>query len=150
MIEEIVKDYTAYLNLDLGSNLQTIQDVIDNMITRLEELTSVLHMIKTKNNDCNKSVTQDICSYRNEVTNLSKKIKVLDQVVSRLQRNVDILEKRVEKAETDFGLSQDNKLKSIFKPFLMKNKESQSSNDTLSVPFENLPIISVMDCFEST
>ncbi|CAF4842259.1 unnamed protein product [Pieris macdunnoughi] len=146
MTEALAKDYAAYLNLDLTCNLQTVQDVIDNMITRLEELTSVLHMIKTKNNDCCSTVTSDISAYRNEITVLTKKILTLSEVISKLQTNIEILEQKVEKAEADFEIKYENKLKSLFRPFLKRNKDVLPES---SVSIENLEISSITEYFEN-
>lgn len=148
MLKEVVNDYSEYFKLDLANGFQTVQDVIDNMITRLEELTSVLQMIKLKNNDCSSTVTEDICRYRNEVTTLSKKIITLSEVVSQLQINVEILEKQVGKAETDFGVQTDNKIKNFFMPFL-KRKEVNSHSGNVAVQ-EKVTFNSVLDNFEGT
>lgn len=147
MSEELAKDYAAYFNLDLTCNLQTVQDVIDNMITRLEELTSVLHMIKTKNNDCCSTVTSDISTYRNEITILTKKIITLSDVILKLQSNIEILEQKVEKAETDFDMKYENKFKSLFRPFLKRNKDIVLSESSISS--ENLTISSINEYFEN-
>lgn len=146
MLEETVKDYATYFKLDLTSGIQTVQEVIDNMITRLEELTSVVKMIKMKNNDCSTSVSVDINKYKYEINLLSKKITTLTDVIAKLQNNVDILEKQVEKAEIDFGVNSDNKLKSLLKPFLKKNIPTNS----IITPMEKAKITSVLDNFETT
>lgn len=146
MLKEIVKDYSEYFKIDLTNGFQTVQDVIDNMITRLEELTSVLQMIKLKNNDCTSTITDDICRYRNEVTTLSKKIITLSEVVSKLQINLEIIEKQVGKAEADFGVQTDNKIKSFLMPFL-KRKEV-SSNSRCIPAQEKIFFSSVLDNFE--
>ncbi|CAH2095280.1 unnamed protein product [Euphydryas editha] len=148
MLKEVVNDYAEYLKLDLCNEFQTIQNVIDNMITRLEELTSVLQMIKLKNKDCSIAITEDICRHRNEVTILSKKIFTLSEIVSKLQQNVEMLEKRVEKAELDFGVQTDNKLKSLFKPFL-KRKDSQSVSPSITAQ-DKFVFSSVLDKFEES
>lgn len=147
MLDELAKDYSAYLKLDVLNGFQTVQDVVDNMLTRLEELTSVLQMVKLKNSDCCSAVAEDISKYRSEITALSKKITVLIQVIHKLQNNVDLLEKQVDKAEMDFGVNNDNKIKSFLKPFLKRNKEIVTpSNVTLS--YEKMLFDSVLDNFE--
>lgn len=146
MLKEVVDDYSEYFKIDLANGFQTVQDVIDNMITRLEELTSVLQMIKLKNNDCSSTVTDDICRYRNEVTTLSKKIITLSEVVSKLQINVEIIEKQVGKAEADFGVQTDNKIKSFLMPFL-KRKEVISNSGCIPAQ-EKVIFSSVLDNFE--
>lgn len=147
MLDELVKDYSAYLKLDVLNGFQTVQDVVDNMLTRLEELTSVLQMVKLKNGDCSSAVTEDISKYRSEITTLSKKIATLILIIQKLHNNVDLLEKQVDKAETDFGISNDNKIKSFLKPFLKRNKENVSSSN-LTTPYERLVFESVLDSFE--
>lgn len=147
MLEELVKDYSAYLKLDVLNGFQTVQDVVDNMLTRLEELTSVLQMVKLKNGDCSSAVTEDIIKYRSEITTLSKKVAMLILIIQKLHNNVDLLEKQVDKAETDFGISNDNKIKSFLKPFLKRNKENVSS-PSLTMPYERLVFESVLDSFE--
>ncbi|XP_026761500.1 uncharacterized protein LOC113520376 [Galleria mellonella] len=148
MLEELANDYASYLKLDVSSGFKSVQDVIDNMLTRLEELTSVLLMIKLKNGDCNKVVSDDIYKYRSEVSVLSKKILAINDVIIKLQNNVDIIEKQVEKAEIDFGISKDNKLLSFFKPFLKKSKESVSNPDITITPPIKLQLQSVMENFD--
>lgn len=146
MLEELVKDYSTYLKLDVLSDFQTVQDVVDNMLTRLEELTSVLQMVKLKNSDCSVAVSEDINKYRSEITLLSKKITTLLHVVNTLNGNIGVLEKQVDKAEMDFGVSNDNKIKSFLKPFLKRNKENISTNNPM--PYEKLSFETVLDNFE--
>ncbi|CAG9793441.1 unnamed protein product [Diatraea saccharalis] len=147
MLQEVVEDYATYLKLDVCNGFQIVQDVIDNMLTRLEELTSVLQIIRVKNSDCNLTVTEDVRKYRNEINVLSKKIATVNDVVLRLHSNVEILEKRVEKAEFDFGIHNDNKLKNLFKPFL-KRKEPLIAKNTLEMP-ERLQFETVLDNFKN-
>lgn len=145
MLEQTAKDYAAYFKLNISSELTSVQDVIDNMLTRLEELTSVLQIVKSKNSECSASVAEDIIKYRSEVTTLSKKINTLTDVMMRVHVNVDTLEKQVEKAELDFGVSNDNRIKSFLKPFLMRVKEPTTS-DVGTMP-SNVPFQSVMNNF---
>lgn len=147
MLDEVVKDYAAYLKLDVSNGFQTVQDVIDNMLTRLEELTSVLQMIRIKNSECNSAVSEDIIKYRHEINTLSRKICTLNEVILRLYNNVEVLEKQVDKAETDFGVSTDNKLKNLLLPFLKRNKEPAPVSTIRVVP-EKLTFQSVLDNFE--
>lgn len=147
MLEQTAEDYAAYFKVDVLTGFQTVQDVVDNMLTRLEELTSVLQMIKLKDNDCNLAMSEDILRYRSEMIKLSKKISTLSNVILKLQSNVDILEKQVEKAEMDFGISNENKLKSLFKPFLRKKDNIPLGNPR---HFEKLHFESVMSSFDSS
>ncbi|KAL0819061.1 hypothetical protein ABMA28_008339 [Loxostege sticticalis] len=147
MLDEVVRDYAAYLKLDVSNGFQTVQDVIDNMLTRLEELTSVLQMIRTKNSECNSAVSEDIIKYRHEINTLSKKIKTLNEVILKLYNNVELLEKQVERAEIDFGVNNDNKLKNLLLPFLKRNKEPTPASSKIVIP-EKLTFQSVLDNFE--
>lgn len=147
MLDEVVKDYAAYLKLDVSNGFQTVQDVIDNMLTRLEELTSVLQMIRTKNSECNSAVSEDIIKYRHEINTLSKKIRTLNEVILKLYNNVELLEKQVERAEIDFGVNNDNKLKNLLLPFLKRNKEPTPASSKIVIP-EKLTFQSVLDNFE--
>lgn len=143
MIETIVEDYAAYFKLDVVDGFRTVQDVVDNMLTRLEELTTVLQMIKLKNSDCGVAINEDISKYRSEVTTLSKKITTVSNVIIKLQSNVDLLEKQVEKAEIDFGVNNENKIISLLKPFLKKRESTSVEN----LKFEKLQFESVMNNF---
>lgn len=147
MLDEVVRDYAAYLKLDVSNGFQTVQDVIDNMLTRLEELTSVLQMIRTKNSECNSAVSEDIIKYRHEINTLSKKIRTLNEVILKLYNNVELLEKQVERAEIDFGVNNDNKLKNLLLPFLKRNKEPTPASSKIVIP-EKLTFQSVLDNFE--
>ncbi|XP_047986332.1 uncharacterized protein LOC125226397 [Leguminivora glycinivorella] len=148
MVEEVVQDYAAYFKLDLTSGFQTVQDVIDNMLTRLEELTSVLHMIKMKNSECASALTEDISKYRSDITILSKKINTVSDIILQLTSNVDLIEKQVQKAESDFNVHSDNKIKSFLKPFLMRSKESVSAAPQAITPPQKVELPSVIDNFE--
>ncbi|KAJ0172263.1 hypothetical protein K1T71_012236 [Dendrolimus kikuchii] len=148
MIEDVAKDYSAYLKLDVANGFNTVQDVVDNMLTRLEELTSVLQMVKLKNSDCSRTVSEDISKYRNEIGILSKKIAVLSNVLIKLHNNVETLEKQVEKAEVDFGVNNDYKIKSFLMPFLKRNRDVVPSN--VVHPVEKVQLESVMSNFDET
>ncbi|KAL4717010.1 hypothetical protein ACJJTC_016897 [Scirpophaga incertulas] len=118
MLEEVVRDYAAYLKLDVTNGFQNIQEVIDNMLTRLEELDSVLQIIDT-----------------------------VDQVVLTLQNNVERLEQQVNKAEKDFGMSNDNTIKSLLKPFIKKSNENTNVLNVIDHP-RKITFESIMDNFE--
>lgn len=147
MLEELVRDYAAFLKLDLTNNFHIVQDVIDNMITRLEELTSVVQMIKAKNINCNTTITEDLCKYRSEIAILSKKIVILSDVILKLQGNIEVVEKQVEKAENDFGVSNDSKIKKMLKPFFIRNRESNFTQPAIS--YDKIELLSVMDSFKN-
>lgn len=147
MLDETVKDYVAYMKLNVSSELKTVQDVIDNMLTRLEELSSVLQMIKSKNSECASSVSEDINKYRTEVITLSKKINTLNEVMVKVHNNVDTLEKHVEKAELDFGVNNDNRIKSFLKPFL-KRSSTPTPDIAIVTPPISFQFQSVLDNFD--
>lgn len=149
MLEETVKDYSNYFKVDIACGFQTVQDVIDNMLTRLEELASVLQMIKLKNSDCSQAVTEDISKYRAEITILSKKIHTLNKVIEKLQSNMDVLEKQVEKAEVDFGVNNDNMIRSFLKPFLKRTKEATPVSNTMIFTMERVQFDTVLNNFDS-
>lgn len=146
MLEQMAEDYAAYFKVDVLTGFRTVQDVVDNMLTRLEELTSVLQIIKLKDNDCSLALSEDIIKYRSEITVLCKKITTLINVIAKLQTNVDLLEKQVEKAEADFGITNENKLKSLFKPFLRKKDNIPPIQPG---QYETLHFESVMTSFEN-
>lgn len=147
MIEEVANEYANYIsNAEIQAEVKNVQDIIDNMITRLEELSSVLQIIKSKNKECSASVTGDITKYRAEVTILRKKVTVLTELLCNLQNNVNALEKYVERAEAYFGITIDNRFKSFLKPFLMR-KDQESS--LAPVPADTYHFKSVLDHFES-
>lgn len=148
MVEEVVQDYAAYFKLDLSSGFQTVQDVIDNMLTRLEELTSVLQMIKMKNSECGSALSEDISKYRCDITILSKKINTVGDIIVQLTSNVDLVEKQVQKAESDFNVHSDNKIKSFLKPFLMRSKEPVSAFPQVITPPQKVELPSVLHNFE--
>lgn len=148
MLEDVVKDYAGYIKLDVSSGFKTVQDVIDNMLTRLEELTSVLQMIRLKNGDCSLAVAEDISKYRSEITTLSKKVTTINEVIMMLLTNMDILEKQVEKAEVDFGINNDNKIKNFLKPFLKRNKDAVPVGNVIITPLPKIQLQSVLSNFE--
>lgn len=148
MLEEVVKDYSAYFEVDIACGFQTVQDVIDNMLTRLEELASVLQMIKLKNSDCSQAITEDIIKYRADITTLSKKVFTLNKVIEKLQSNLDVLEKQVERAELDFGVNNDYKIRSFLKPFLKRTKDAIPESNTIST-MEKIEFDSVFNNFDS-
>lgn len=147
MLEDIAIDYSTYFKVDVLEGFKTVQDVVDNMLTRLEELTSVLQMVKLKNGDCSNIVTEDIIKYRREINVLGKRISTLSNVLMFLSNNVDKVEKQVERAEGFFGVQNDNKLKSLLKPFIKRGRETIPDN---SLPHNHkIDLSSVMDNFQS-
>ncbi|XP_028026607.1 uncharacterized protein LOC114240316 [Bombyx mandarina] len=147
MLEDIAIDYSTYFKVDVLEGFKTVQDVVDNMLTRLEELTSVLQMVKLKNGDCCNIVTEDIIKYRREINVLGKRISTLSNVLMFLSNNVDTVEKQVERAEGFFGVQNDNKLKSLLKPFIKRGRETIPDNSL--PPHHKIDLSSVMDNFQS-
>lgn len=147
MLEDIAIDYSTYFKVDVLEGFKTVQDVVDNMLTRLEELTSVLQMVKLKNGDCSNIVTEDIIKYRREINVLGKRISTLSNVLMFLSNNVDTVEKQVERAEGFFGVQNDNKLKSLLKPFIKRGRETIPDNSL--PPHHKIDLSSVMDNFQS-
>ncbi|GBP15220.1 hypothetical protein EVAR_92224_1 [Eumeta japonica] len=147
MLAETIVDYSDYLKLDLSSEMKRTQDIIDNMLTRLEELASVLQMIKVKNSDCNSLVTEDIGKHRSEMTVLFKKINTLNLVIAKISSNIDSIEKQVEKAESHFGVSNDNRIKNLLMPFWKRNKEIVDSVPSTTTD-QHFKLCSVLEHFE--
>lgn len=146
-LNDIIQEYNPYMDLNIVAQTKQVQQQMDDMLTRLEEVSSVIQIAKAKNVDCENILTQDMKKYRLELVGLSKKIKSLDSLMMTLNENTALLEKQLDRAEQDFGISNESKIKAMFSPFFNKNKDV--SNKTIDTPTLQKPE-SVLTYFNSS
>ncbi|XP_014279557.1 biogenesis of lysosome-related organelles complex 1 subunit 4 [Halyomorpha halys] len=119
----LIDQYAGYLKVDMSCGVKTIEESIDETLTRLDEYSSLIDMVRAESSvqKCN-----SLLSSRDDLQVLFEKVKKLEFMVARIKQDVYRVEALVDKAESDLGISTEGKLKHFLKPFFRRtNTEPQ-------------------------
>ncbi|VEN33962.1 unnamed protein product [Callosobruchus maculatus] len=120
-IAKTATDYAKYLDLDFPSQIQCLTSTIYEMLARLEEFQTILSFMSQDRNYYNSMITS-IPKYQGEIDDLCKKIDMVEGLIAHIKDNMDTLESRVEKAETELNINESTmKVPNIFTPLFKKN-----------------------------
>ncbi|KDR23558.1 biogenesis of lysosome-related organelles complex 1 subunit 4 [Zootermopsis nevadensis] len=133
MINEIVNDYVEYLKVDLRKELIPVEEIVDDMLTRLEEFESLMEMVQTNGLHSLDGSVPNILSYKDRLTALCGRVDRLETFLNHVKQDLDVVESHMETAEADVGNS-DGKLKNILKPLFFKKSDPVVSSPVYEVP----------------
>ncbi|XP_076748768.1 biogenesis of lysosome-related organelles complex 1 subunit 4 isoform X1 [Xylocopa sonorina] len=105
IVEELAKDYSDYLKLDLSNHMKNFNDMIEDVMMRLEEFQSIIEMVQSESNQCIDQYIPRLQNMQEEVVNLNKRIDALEHVIAMVNVNLATLEAAVDNAEAELGIS---------------------------------------------
>ncbi|KAF3421945.1 hypothetical protein E2986_04188 [Frieseomelitta varia] len=105
IVEELAKDYTNYLKVDLSTHMKIFYDTIEDVMMRLEEFQSIIEMVQAENSQCIDQHIPKLQDMQQEITNLNKRVDALEHVIAMINVNLTTLEAAVDNAEAELGIS---------------------------------------------
>ncbi|XP_046843357.1 uncharacterized protein LOC124437424 [Xenia sp. Carnegie-2017] len=131
-VDLCAREFSNYLNVNLSSQVQTYQDIIEDMLVRLEELSQTADMIQNESEVVVADLLPRIILQSKSLPAIFQKIEHLERFMKEVSENIDKLEEKVKKAETDLETST---VKGFLKRFQQK-KEIKKSENISWVPVE--------------
>ncbi|KAK9739130.1 hypothetical protein QE152_g9220 [Popillia japonica] len=115
MLQQTAEGYAKTLNVNLDERLQPVGHSVDEMLTRLEELDTMIALVQQER--CNSIGITD----------------ALEKVVDDAKNNIDMLEIKVDAAEKHLGITDNaTKFKNFLAPIFKKtNPEEPSSTEII-------------------
>ncbi|XP_065360399.1 biogenesis of lysosome-related organelles complex 1 subunit 4 [Calliphora vicina] len=139
MVEKASQDYSKLLqSVSLDKEINPICMSIEDMLTRLDELESLLVNVKGETNVIMDQYTNSILAFTPQFEVLKERIDQLEHFVGVVNNNMDEVEKSIDIAEAELNVTDYSLRGLLFKPLLAKAKSVSESN-TLS-PVEE-PVI---------
>ncbi|KAJ1525444.1 hypothetical protein ONE63_010256 [Megalurothrips usitatus] len=106
MVPELADDYSAFLKIDLPKELNAATESVEDMLTRLEEFQSLIHMVEADGFQAVNTLTTEILGRKDELKQLGERIDGLDSLVIRVKQDVDKLETLLSTAEAEANASE--------------------------------------------
>uniref|UniRef100_A0A1B6CEJ8 Biogenesis of lysosome-related organelles complex 1 subunit 4 n=1 Tax=Clastoptera arizonana TaxID=38151 RepID=A0A1B6CEJ8_9HEMI len=145
--KNLAQSYSNYLKVDISKDVASVEEIIDDTLTRLEELESSLSI---QEDDC-PNVIQKLQNHKDNLMVLCEKVHKLETFVNRVEHDVNQMEAKVIAAEYDIKDNSEGKLKNLFKPLLfMKPEAMATANNTRIPPFEPPKIFETKSYFPSS
>ncbi|XP_037819361.1 biogenesis of lysosome-related organelles complex 1 subunit 4 [Lucilia sericata] len=162
MVEKAAQDYSKILqSVSLDKEINPICMSIEDMLTRLDELESLLVNVKGENNVIMDQYTNSILAFTPQFEVLKQRIDQLEHFVEVVNNNVDEVEKSIDIAEAELNVTDYSLKGLLFKPLLAKAKSVSESNAQSPVEdpviatnlkdgqFQAVPIFNTSDYFNS-
>ncbi|XP_028410054.1 biogenesis of lysosome-related organelles complex 1 subunit 4-like [Dendronephthya gigantea] len=99
------QDFANYIKVDVSSQVKTYEDIIEDMLVRLDEFCQTADMVRNESGMFMTDLLPRIISQSEDLPVIFQKIDQLEKFVSIVKNNVDQLEEQVNKAEKDLGTS---------------------------------------------
>ena len=88
MINGTVNDYLEYLKFDLTKELAPVEETIDDMLTRLEEFQSLMHMVQTGRLHSLNGTVSNILLYKDKLESLCDRVDRLEVFLNRVKHDL--------------------------------------------------------------
>ncbi|CAL7945456.1 unnamed protein product [Xylocopa violacea] len=147
IVEELAKDYSDYLKLDLSNHMKNFNDMIEDVMMRLEEFQSIIEMVQSESNQCIDQHIPRLKNMQEEVVNLNKRIDALEHVIAMINVNLATLEAAVDNAEAELGIS--DRLFGMLNPLSFFKKTQDSVVPNKLPAYEPPTIYRTNDYFKS-
>ncbi|KAM7358312.1 biogenesis of lysosome-related organelles complex 1 subunit 4 isoform 1-T3 [Cochliomyia hominivorax] len=129
MVEKTAQDYSKLLQtVSLDKEIDPICMSIEDMLTRLDELESLLVNVKGETNIIMDQYTNSILAFKLQFETLQQRIEQLEKFIEVVNKNVNDVEKSMDIAESELNISDYSIKGLLFKPLLAKAKSVTESN----------------------
>lgn len=115
-------DYARYMRLDVTKQKQVLEENIEDMLTRMDEYCGLIDMVRSDGALCFGHTLPQIYSKVCDLEKLFAKIDKLQLFINMIQKNLDVMEERMNEAEYQLSSNSVKKLfTSLQKPLFKKN-----------------------------
>lgn len=126
LLEELAADYSQFFKVDISNEKRALDECIDELLTRLDEFTGLINMVRSDDTLCLTHTLPDICEKSKGLEQVFSRIDALESFVGVVKETVDAMEEKVTEAENAFGGSTVKKfLSSLPSPLFAKKPAQQ-------------------------
>ncbi|XP_023244501.1 biogenesis of lysosome-related organelles complex 1 subunit 4-like isoform X2 [Centruroides sculpturatus] len=124
LARELSGDYAKYMHLDVTKQ-QVLEENIEDMLTRMDEYCGLIDMVRSDGALCFGHTLPEIYAKVCDLEKLFVKIDKLQLFINMIQKNLDVMEERMNDAECQLSNSSVKKLfTSLQKPLFSKKNPS--------------------------
>ncbi|KAG8201631.1 hypothetical protein JTE90_012701 [Oedothorax gibbosus] len=121
LVSELSDDYSKYMKVDVTTEKSILEDEIEEILTRLDEFTSLVDMVRGDNALCLNQTLPEIHKKCSEIEKVFHQVDRLEDMVKAIKQNLDVMEDKVNEAEVHLDTSSVKKLfNSLQKPLFSK------------------------------
>ncbi|XP_050429144.1 biogenesis of lysosome-related organelles complex 1 subunit 4 [Adelges cooleyi] len=131
MLDELAIDYSEYLKVDNTKEVGALKDVIEDMLTRLEEFQTFMEMVKALRVESTMMHYDTIKGLKSKVTELTNTVDKLEKLVNKVGEDVELVDQQLTEAESCMPINKEGPLNSILKPFFKKHEEQTAVKQLL-------------------
>lgn len=129
--KQLVEDYSKYYRLNSGSQIDELNECIDNLLTHMEEFYGLVEMIRAEGGACIDQLTSEegnfLESNRAQLQGLFRMIDKLERIVGHVGLHLSLMEREVARAEKAMG-----KRNAVVSRLFSLISSSQSSSSSTS------------------
>ncbi|CAN7997289.1 unnamed protein product [Ixodes pacificus] len=126
LVEELAADYSRFLKVDVSGDSHALEECIDDLLTRLDEFTGLINMVRSDDTLCLTHTLPDIFEKSKDLEQVYSRIDALESFIGTVRESVDAMEERVNEAENALGANSVKKfLSSLPSPLFAKKPAPQ-------------------------
>ncbi|GFQ96541.1 biogenesis of lysosome-related organelles complex 1 subunit 4 [Trichonephila clavata] len=125
LVTNLAQEYSKYLKVDVSSEKTVLEDEVEDVLTRLDEFTSLVDMVRGDNALCLNQTLPEIHKKCAEMEKIFVQIDHLEEMVKTIKQNLDVMEEKVNEAEEQLDSSSVKKLFNTLQKPLFSKKPSE-------------------------
>ncbi|KAF0772707.1 biogenesis of lysosome-related organelles complex 1 subunit 4 [Aphis craccivora] len=126
MLDELAIDYSEYLKVNNENEVSALKDVVEDMLTRLEEFQTFMEMVRALRMESTMMHYDSIKAMKSKVTELTDSVNKLEKLVNKVGEDVELVDQQLTEAEACMPINKDGPLNTILKPFFKKQEDHSS------------------------
>ncbi|XP_008477920.1 uncharacterized protein LOC103514795 [Diaphorina citri] len=135
MLPELAKEYSSYMKINVAQEINPIQDVVDDLLTRLEETESIISMIQKEQEQ--EDILPDLIQCNENLKLIKMKTDKITAFLAHVARDVNMLQTKVVNAELDFpAQASEGSFSSLFKFIKTVDPSIPSVPRSSTLPYE--------------
>jgi len=147
LLGNLSKDYANYAKVYIGDERRGIEDVVDDLLTRLDEFMASVSLIRSDGILCLGQTLPQIHEKQKELETTFAKIDKLETFVSTVKECVNNMEEKVEEAERI--LAPENSIVKVLKPLSLFSKRAEPTEKKPPPQYAHPHIFNTSDYFPS-
>ncbi|CAL1271968.1 unnamed protein product [Larinioides sclopetarius] len=135
LVTDLAQEYSKYLKVDVSAEKTLLEDEVEDILTRLDEFTSLVDMVRSDNTVCLNQKLPGIHEKFAEMEKVFVQIDRLEEMIKVIKQNLDVMEEKVNEAEEHLDSSSVKKLFNSFqKPLFSKKGADQKKHLKYEAP----------------
>ncbi|XP_055912460.1 biogenesis of lysosome-related organelles complex 1 subunit 4 [Eupeodes corollae] len=153
MVEKLAGDYSKYFqNCNVEKEINPLCLSIEETLTRLDEFETLLTSVKIETNSTMENNVVPLLAFKENFQNLCERIDKLENFIDVVNENVNSVEKSIEIAEEELGVTDYSLKGLLFKPLFSraKNIDGEIRSNLKDDEFQKVALFNTSDYFPPT